>query len=80
MKTWQKITGLIILASLLIYELLIWANAYVDLKYIIEPSFLEDVVDCAYLRIGSLSVAMWLNFVLALILFICLWRKENRHE
>lgn len=38
MKKWQKIVGIIAFALIIIYELLIWINAYVDMKYIVEPN------------------------------------------
>lgn len=38
MKKWQKITGLIALSLISIYELLTWANTYVYLKYVVEPT------------------------------------------
>ena len=34
MKKWQKTVGIIACALITIYELLIWVNAYVDMKYI----------------------------------------------
>ena len=36
MKKWQKTVGIIACALIAIYELLIWVNAYVDMKYIVE--------------------------------------------
>ena len=38
MKKWQKIAGLIILFLITLYELLTWANTYVYLKYVVEPT------------------------------------------
>lgn len=64
----------------ILLELLIWVSAYLDLKYKIEPCAwgydLEHIVDTAYLWIGGLSISMWLNLALAVVLFICLWKKE----
>ena len=78
MKKWQKIIGIIAFAIIIIYELLIWVNAYVDMKYIVEPIGNNMLEDCMYTRIGSLSFGMFLNFALALFLFICLWRKGGK--
>lgn len=78
MTKWQKIAGIIVLAIIIVYELLIWANAYVDMKYIVEPNKNDFLVDCMYMRIGSLAFGMWLNFALAIFLFICLWRKGGK--
>lgn len=69
------------MAILVGYELLIWVNAELDLKYIFTPHGLYDIDNCvmerARLRINSLSVAMWLNLVLAAVLFVCLWRRKG---
>ena len=80
MNRWQKITGVIAFVIILIFEFLIWINAYVDMKYIVEPygdNFLEK---CMYMRIDSLSFGMWLNLGLAIFLFFCLWRKGDKFE
>ena len=78
MKKWQKIVGIIACALIAIYELLIWVNAYVDMKYIVEPNGNSFLVERIYMRIGSLSFGMWLNFTLAIFLFICLWHKGGK--
>ena len=78
MKKWQKIVGIIAFALIVIYELLIWINAYVDMKYIVEPNENDFLEECMYMRIDSLSFGMWLNFALAIFLFICLWQKGGK--
>ncbi len=78
MKKWQKITGIIAFAIIIIYELLIWANAYVDLKYIVEPIGNNMLEECMYMRVDSLLFGMFLNVALAIFLFICLWRKGGK--
>ncbi len=78
MKKWQKIVGIIAFALIDIYELLIWVNAYVDMKYIVESYGNNFLTERMYMRIGSLSFGMWLNFALAIFLFICLWRKGGK--
>lgn len=80
MKKWQKMTGVIVFATIIIYELLVWINAYVDMKYIVEPIENDMLEDCMYMRIGSLSFGMFLNIALALFLFICLWRKGGERQ
>lgn len=75
MKKWQKITGIIAFAIIIVYELLIWANAYVDLKYIVGPIGNNMLEECMYMRVDSLLFGMFLNIALAIFLFICLWRK-----
>lgn len=74
MNKWQKIVGVIAFVVIGICELLMSLNAYLDLKYFIEPYDIQDIID----RMYSLSVALWLNYFIALALFICLWRKGEK--
>ena len=76
MKKWQKITGLIALSLIAIYELLTWANTYVYLKYVVEPTDNDLLIEQSYMYIDGLSFGMWMNLALAIFLFICLWRKR----
>ena len=78
MKKWQKTVGIIACALIAIYELLIWVNAYVDMKYIVESNGNNFLTERMYMRIGSLSFGMWLNFALTILLFICLWHKGGK--
>lgn len=78
MKIWQKIIGLIIFIAIFIFGVLTWINAYVDIKYIIEPFGIDIIEDRVYLYIDSLSTLMWLNYILALVMFIVLWRKGGK--
>lgn len=77
MKKWQKITGTILFSLLLIYELLVWANTYVYMKYIVEPTDNNLVIEQGYMYIDGLSFGMWFNLGLAIFLFIYLWRKRE---
>ena len=78
MKKWQKIVGITVFGVIGIYELLLWVNAYLDLKYIVEPYDISDIIESMYLRIASLSIALWFNYFIALFMFICLWRKGGK--
>lgn len=78
MKQWQKVVGVIAFGAIGICELLLSLNAYMDLKYFIEPYDIPDIIDRIYLRVDSLSVVLWLNYFIALALFICLWRKGGK--
>ena len=80
MKQWQKIVGVIAFGVIGICELLLSLNAYMDLKYYIEPYDIPDIIDRMYLRVDSLTVVLWLNYFIALALFICLWRKGASDE
>lgn len=75
MKRWQRIAGMILFALIAIYEFLTWANAYIHLKYVVEPTENDLLVDGSYLCVNTLSLGMWLNLGIAVFLFICLWRK-----
>lgn len=78
MKKWQKIVGIIAFGVIGIYELLLCTNTYVDLKYIIEPYDIPDIIDRMYLRADALSASLWINYFMALALFICLWREGGK--
>lgn len=78
MKKWQKTGGIVAFGAIGIYELLLWFGAYLDLKYIVEPYNISVVTERMYLRIDSLSLALWFNYFIALAIFICLWRKDYK--
>lgn len=78
MKKWQKIAGVVTFVAIAICELLLCANTYLDFKYFIEPYDIQDIIDSMYLRVDSLSVALWINYFIALALFICLWQKGGK--
>ena len=59
-----------------IYELLTWANTYVYLKYVVEPTDNDLLSEQSYSYIDALSFGMWMNLALAVFLFISLWRKS----
>ena len=78
MNKCQKIVGVIAFGVIGIYELLLCANTYVDLKYIIEPYDIPDIIDRMYVRANALSASLWINYFIALALFIYLWRKGGK--
>ncbi len=78
MKKWQKIVGFIALFLIAIYELLTWANTYVHLKYVVEPTGNDLLIEQSYMYVDALSFGMWINLVLAIFLFICLWQKGGK--
>ena len=78
MNKCQKIVGVIAFGVIGIYELLLCANTYVDLKYIIEPYDIPDIIDRMYLRADALSASLWINYFIALARFIYLWRKGGK--
>lgn len=45
MNKWQKIVGVTTFGAIGIYELLVSLNAYLDLKYFIEPYDIQDIID-----------------------------------
>ncbi len=78
MKTWQKISGCIIFGLGAIVELLLVCNAYLNLKYIVEPFDNQVIIERMHLNIDALSCVMWINYFIALGLFIYLWRKGDK--
>lgn len=61
----------------IVIDLLLWVNALVDGKYCIEQSP-DFVVDTYYLRISSLSAAMFVNLFLVIVLLFLLFIKRKR--
>ena len=61
----------------IIWDLLLWVNAYVDGKYLIEPYGNHHIDDTYYMRIGSLSIAMFVNLGVAIVALYLLWRKNK---
>ena len=78
MKKWQKIAGIIALSLIAIYELLAWANTYVYMKYVVEPTDNDILIEQGYIYIDGLSFGMWMNLVLVIFLFICFWWKKEK--
>ena len=78
MKKWQKICGILAFGAIGICELLLLLNAYLDLKYIVEPYDKPSVIERMYLTTDLLSIVLLLNYFIALAMFICLWRKERK--
>ena len=79
MKKWQKIAGVVTFVAIAICELLLCANPYLDLKYIALDFYWPDEIERLYHRTNSLSIALLLNYIIALALFICLWRKGTNY-
>lgn len=67
MKQWWKIVGVIAFGAIGICELLLWTFSITDL---------EDTP--WYNCINNLGVALWLNYFIAVAMFICLWRKGDK--
>lgn len=78
MKKWRKTVGVIAFGVIGICELLIFANTYMDLKYITLDIYWPDEIERLYQRTNSLSIALLLNYIIVLALFICLWREEGK--
>ena len=59
----------------IIFDVLLWINAGVDGKYIFEGNaFIEDIY---YMRVGSLSVAMFINLGVIIILLLVLATRRK---
>ncbi len=69
MRKWQKIVGCTIFGLGAVIELLLWAFAITDWE---ETTW--------YSCISSLSCAMWINYFVALGLFVYLWWKGDQEK
>ncbi len=78
MKKWQKITGIIVFSLIAIYELLAWANTYVYMKYIVEPTDNDLLIEQGYMYIDGLSFGMWMNLVLAIFCLYVYGGKKKK--
>lgn len=84
MKRWQKIAGITSFALLILFSLLVSINAYLDMKYLVEPYALTTDNEIVWKMIGmfysilaSLSFVLFISILFSIILFICLWRKRK---
>ena len=65
-------------SGMAIYEILIWINAYVDLKYIIEPNGTNFLMESVKLRFDAISISRRVNNLLFLKIYICLSKREGK--
>ena len=71
----KRILFVIALVVIAVIEFLLWINALVDGKYLVEGSGAEDVYN---MRVESLSAAMFVNYGIVLLLASCLiFRKKK---
>ena len=70
---------IVLIAFITIGDILLWVNAYVDGKYIIEPLFNnEAIINAYYMRIESLSIAMFLNLAIIIgVVFLYFHRRKK---
>lgn len=71
----KRILFVIALVAIAIIEFLLWINALVDGKYLVEGSGVEDVYN---LRVESLSAAMFVNYGIVLLLAFCLLFRKKK--
>ena len=76
-KTILTALGLLIL---IVLDLLLWINAYIDGKYLIEPWQNSQIDETYYMRIDSLSIAMFVNLGIIIVLFIMLFYRKLREK
>nr|DAN52469.1 MAG TPA: hypothetical protein [Caudoviricetes sp.] len=80
MKKWQKILGSTLFSVFVCVELFLF-NIYYG---VINSSLwrlrlqYEYPIDSEKFAINAVSIMVWGNLILALCLFICLWRKGGR--
>lgn len=68
------------LIALIVWDLLLWVNAYVDGKYLIEPWQNSQIDETYYMRIDSLSIAMFVNLGIIIVLFIMMIYRKLREK
>ena len=78
MKLLKNILTIVALVALIVCDLLLWINAYVDGKYLIEPFQNSQIDETYYMRIESLSIAMFVNLGIIIVLFIIMIYRKLR--
>lgn len=77
MKRWQKASGVIVFTGIGVFDLLLWSTLRGH-KILHQAHGEHDLVTRTDMRTESLSVAMWTNYFVALVLFVRFWRKERK--
>ncbi len=80
MKLLKNILAIVALIALIVWDLLLWINAYVDGKYLIEPWQNSQIDETYYMRIESLSIAMFVNLGIIIVLFIMMIYRKLREK
>lgn len=80
MKKWQKILGGTTLAILLCVELFLFGIYYGVIDCSLWRLHLQSnyPIESEQFAINVISIMMWGNLILALTLFICLWKKGGK--
>ena len=79
MKLTKTILTIVALIVLIAWDLLLWVNAYVDGKYRIEPYMNYEIEDIYYMRVESLSIAMFVNLAIVIALLITMLYRKMRN-
>lgn len=80
MKLLKNILTIVALIALIVCDLLLWINAYVDGKYLIEPWQNSQIDETYYMRIESLSIAMFVNLGIIIVLLMVLFYRKLREK
>ena len=80
MKLLKNILTIVALIALIVCDLLLWINAYVDGKYLIEPFQNSQIDETYYMRIESLSIAMFVNLGIIILLLMVLFYRKLREK
>ena len=80
MKLLKIILTIVGLVVLIVFDLLLWVNAYVDGKYRIEPFLNNQIEETYYMRVESLSIAMFINLAIIIALLITLLYRKMRNK
>ena len=77
MKRWQKIIGAIVLMALALYDYFVLTWARIGVANIQAYRLtVSNIRQYGLERIDLLVIIILVNFLVALLLFICLWRKK----
>lgn len=82
MKKSKTILTALGLLVLIVWDIMLCLNAYIDGKYMIEPYWNNELDETYYMRIDSLSIAMFVNLGIIIVL-LCgryIRRRKNRQN
>ena len=80
MKKWQKIIGFVLFIIIgLIGAFWHWVT-FLDLQSWKLVHKAQEFQQEMYIAMSGYATLMWISYLTALVLFVCLWRKGGNHE
>lgn len=78
MKKSKTILTALGLLVLIVWDIMLCLNAYIDGKYLIEPYMKTELDETYYMRIDSLSIAMFVNLSIIIVLLCSRYVRRSK--